>query len=145
MCHSCYLLKHTWSMKNQWNSLLNDLLHILRSGYLDNTCLSQQCLRTPFRLVWTWCDSEHPGSSPRSGETRSPQSFLLLSACFPTSVKLYFADISPNQGTNVLGFAFMPWLFFPLWNFLQGAALAKMWPSGIAAWEFHMCLRIFTF
>lgn len=146
MCHSCYLLKHTWSMNNQWHSLLNDLSHILRSGHLDNICLSQHCLRRiPFSLVWIWCESEHPGFQhwkTVSDDTCSPQSFLLLSGCctsaFPTSVKLYFADTSPNQGINVLGFAFMPWLFFPLWNFLWGAtrATGRMWPSGMGAWEF---------
>lgn len=70
------------------------------------------------------------------------QSLLLLSACciatFPTSIELYFADTSPNQGTNAFGISFMPWLVFPLQNFLWGAALVtwRIWPSGMGAGEF---------
>lgn len=110
--------------------------------YLFISALSQKNpFQTGLDMVWVRA-SWVPALENSFSWHLFPSSFLLLSGCctsaFPTPVKLYFADTSPNQGINVLGFAFMPWLFFPLWNFLWGAtrATGRMWPSGMDAWEF---------
>lgn len=72
------------------------------------------------------------------------QFFLLLSgswciATFPTFIKLYLADTSPNQDTNALGIAFMPFL-----------SITKI-PARCCAGQSEYitirngCMRIFTF
>lgn len=128
-------------MTNQWNSLLNDLLHILRPGHLDNVCLShsEEFLSDWFGYGVSWSIL---GSSLRSDATCSPPVspiavWLLhcyISHFYPVVLGRHF----PNQGTKALGIAFMPWLFFPLQSFLRGAALdtGKVRPSGMGAWEF---------
>lgn len=141
MCHSRYLLKHTRSTNNQWNSLLNDLLHTLRPGHSDNICLSHS---EEFLSDWFGYGVSQSilGSSISSDATCSPPvppvAVWLLHCCISHFYPVVLGRHFPNQGTNALGIAFMPWLFFPLQNFLRGAALAteRIWPSGTGAWQF---------